>query len=341
MKKYLLFLSVLLMNLLLNVDKHALAQAKFYEGKTVRFVVGFPAGGGYDAYTRAIARHLGKHIPGNPSIVVDNMPGAGSMISANHTFKVAKADGLTIGHFIGGLFLQQLLGKPGIEFDSLKFEYVGVPAQDNFMIGLHKSTGITDVHAWIASKQVVKFGGVANGSGSDDIPNILKATLGLPIQLVSGYKGTADVRLAFNSGEVAGISNSWESTKSTWRKEIEGGDKRIILQATLKSHPDFPKIPVAYDMAKTDEAKRLIATVFRVHGPTVRPYALPPRTPKERVEILRKAFMDTMKDADFLAEAKRANLDINPDDGPTLEQNVKDIFKVDKALIAKLKDILK
>ena len=188
---------------------------------------------------------------------------------------------------------------------------------------------------------MVKFGGVANGSGSDDIPNILKATLGLPIQLVSGYKGTADVRLAFNSGEVQGISNSWESTKSTWRKEIDSGDMRVILQATLKPHPDFAKLPVAYEMAKGDEAKRLIATVLRVHGPTVRPYALPPRTPKERVQILRKALMDTMKDPEFLAEAKKANLDINPDDGATLESNVKEILKLEPALIAKLKEILK
>ena len=319
----------------------ALAQGNFYEGKTVRFVVGFPAGGGYDAYTRAIARHMGKHIPGNPTMVVDNMPGAGSMISANHTFKVAKPDGLTIGHFIGGLFLQQLLGKPGIEFDSLKFEYVGVPAQDNFVIGVHKSTGITDVEKWLASKQVIKFGGVASGSGSDDIPNVLKATIGLPLQLVSGYKGTADVRLAFNSGEVAGISNSWESTKSTWRKEIESGDMRIVLQATLKPHPEFPKLPMALNLAQSDEAKRLIATVARVHGATVRPYVLPPGTPKDRVQILRKAFMDSMKDPDFLAEAKKASLDINPDDGAALEQNVKEIFKLEPDLIAKLKDILK
>ena len=341
MGKIFVLIAIFLGTLVPGTADRLFAQGNFYEGKTVRFIVGFTAGGGYDAYTRAIARHMGKHIPGNPTMVVDNMPGAGSMISANYTFKVAKPDGLTIGHFIGGLFLQQLLGKPGIEFDSAKFEYVGVPAQDNFMFGVHKSTGLTDVNMWLATKQVVKFGGVANGSGSDDIPNILKATLGLPIQLVSGYKGTADVRLAFNSGEVQGISNSWESSKSTWRKEIDSGDKRIILQATLKSHPDFPKIPVAYDMAKGDEAKRLIATVLRVHGPTVRPYALPPRTPKDRVAILRKAFMDTMKDPDFLAEAKKANLDINPEDGATLENNVKEILKLEPALIAKLKEILK
>jgi Uncharacterized protein conserved in bacteria len=216
------------------------AQGNFYEGKTIRLIVGFTAGGGYDAYTRTIGRHMGKHISGNPAIIVENMPGAGSMISANYIYKAAKPDGLTIGHFIGGLFLQQLLGKPGIEFDAAKFNYVGVPAQDNFVLGIAKSTGIVDVDSWLASKQIIKFGGVASGSGSDDIPNILKATIGLPIQLVSGYKGTADVRLAFNSGEVSGLSNSWESTKSTWRKELETGELKLVLQATLKPHPEFP-----------------------------------------------------------------------------------------------------
>ena len=317
------------------------AQSNFFEGKTIRLIVGFTAGGGYDAYTRTIGRHMGKHISGNPAIIVENMPGAGSMISANYIYKVAKPDGLTIGHFIGGLFLQQLLGKPGIEFDAAKFNYVGVPAQDNFVLGIAKSTGIADVDSWLASKQVIKFGGVASGSGSDDIPNILKATIGLPIQLVSGYKGTADVRLAFNSGEVSGLSNSWESTKSTWRKELETGELKLVLQATLKPHPEFPKLPMALNYAKTEEAKRLISTVARVHGPTVRPYVLPPSTPKDRVQTIRIAFMDTMTDPEFLAEAKKVNLDINADDGAALEQNVKEILKLDPALIAKLKEVLK
>ena len=341
MKKFMMSVALVILSAVVSGSEPTWAQTNFYEGKTIRMIVGFTAGGGYDAYTRTIGRHMGKHIPGNPAILVENMPGAGSMISANYTFKAARPDGLTIGHFIGGLFLQQLLGKPGIEFDAGKFQYVGVPGQDNFVIGVAKSAGITDVESWMASKQVVKFGGVASGSGSDDVPNILKATLGLPIQLVSGYKGTADVRLAFNSGEVAGLSNSWESTKSTWRKELESGDLKLVLQATLKPHPEFPKLPMALGYAKTDEAKTLISTVARVHGPTVRPYVLPPNTPKDRVQIIRKAFMDTMKDPEFLAEAKKANLDINPDDGATLEQNVKEILKLEPALIAKLKEILK
>ena len=226
------------------------AQSNFYEGKSIRIIVGFTAGGGYDAYTRTLSRHMGKYIPGNPVMLVENMPGAGSMISANHIYKIARPDGLTIGHFIGGLFLQQILGKPGIEFDANRFQYIGVPAQDNFVIGVHKSIGITDLDSWLASKQIIKFGGVASGSGSDDVPNILKATIGLPVQLVSGYKGTADVRLAFNSGEIAGLSNSWESTKSTWRKELESGELKLILQATLKPHPEHAKLPMALNYAK-------------------------------------------------------------------------------------------
>ena len=336
-----ILVSTLLFNLLLGVAGRAAAQSDFYQGKTIRFIVGFPAGGGYDLYTRTIARHMGKHIPGHPTMAVENMSGAGSMISANHVFKVAKADGLIIGHFIGGLFLQQILGKPGIEFDAAQFEFIGAPAQDNFIIGVHKSTGISDLEKWLATKQVVKFGGVASGSGSDDVPNILKATIGLPLQLVSGYKGTADVRLAFNSGEVAGLSNSWESTKSTWRKELDSGELIPVLQATIKPHPELTKLPMALNFAKTEEAKKLISTVARVHGPSVRPYVLPPKTPKDRLQILRKAFIDTMKDPEFLAEAKKANLDINPDDGATLESNVKEILKLEPALIAKLKEILK
>ncbi|HYY26006.1 MAG TPA: tripartite tricarboxylate transporter substrate-binding protein [Candidatus Udaeobacter sp.] len=324
-----------------GIVEHAFAQANYYEGKTVRFIVGFSAGGGYDAYTRTIARHMGKHVPGSPVFVVDNMAGAGSLIAANYVYKAAKPDGLTIGHFIGGLFLQQLLGKAGVEFDSLKFEYIGVPAQDHFILGIAKSAGITDPDKWIASKQVVKFGGVATGSGTDDFPNLLKATIGLPIQMVSGYKGTADIRLAFNSGEIAGVSNSWESTKSTWKKELEIGDLIPILAATSKPHPELPKLPLAISFAKTDEAKKLIQTVERVHGASVRPYVVTPGTPKERVQILRKAFMDTMKDPAFLAEAQKANLDINADGGAGLEQNVRDIFKLEPALIAKLKEVLK
>jgi tripartite-type tricarboxylate transporter receptor subunit TctC len=269
------------------------------------------------------------------------MSGAGSLILANHIYKVAKPDGLTIGHFIGGLFLQQLLGKPGIEFDARRFEYIGVPAQDEFVIGLSKASGITSAEQWMAAKTPIKLGGVASGSGTDDLPNILKATLGLPIQLVSGYKGTADIRLAFNNGEVQGLSNSWQSFRATWRNELATGERMIVLQETLTPHPEFPQVPLALNFAKTEEAKQLIRAVVQIHGPTVRPLVLSPGTPKERVQILRKGLADALKDPELLAEAKKANLELNPLEGAELERRIKEIFALDPSLIEKLKEILK
>jgi tripartite-type tricarboxylate transporter receptor subunit TctC len=317
------------------------AQDAFYRGKTVRIIVGASAGGGYDTYSRTIARHMGKHIDGNPAIVVDNMPGAGFLISANHMYRIAKPDGLTIGHFIGGLFLQQLLGKPGIEFDARKFEYMGVPAQDNYMLAVHKSTGITSIEQWLSSKTPVKLGGVGIGSATDDIPKVLAAAIGLPMQLVSGYKGTADVRLAFNSQEVLGVCNAWESFKATWRKELDAGEAVIVLQNTAKPHPEQPKLPQAINFAKTEEGQKLIRSLVHSVGPTARPYVLPPGTPKDRVQILRRAFIDTVKDPDFLADANKAKLDINPLDGAELEKNVREVFNLDPKLIPRAKEILK
>jgi len=319
----------------------ATAQESYYKGKTVRIIVGASAGGGYDTYSRTIARHIGKHIPGNPTFVVDNMPGAGFLISANYMYKIAKPDGLTIGHFIGGLFLQQLLEKPGIEFDARRFEYIGVPTQDNYALGISKAIGITSMDQWLSSKTVVKLGGVGVGSATDDIPKVLAATIGLPMQLVTGFKGTADVRLAFNSGEVQGVCNSLESFRATWRNELDSGNLVIVLQTVAKRHPEFPNVPLAIEYAKTDEAKRLVNALVHSVGPTARPYVLPPKTPKEQVVTLRNAFMQTMKDPEFLAEAAKAKLDINPLDGAELERDVREVFNLDKVLVPKAKEILK
>jgi tripartite-type tricarboxylate transporter receptor subunit TctC len=319
----------------------AFAQDPFYNAKTIRIIVGFSAGGGYDTYARLIARHMTRHIPGNPTIVVENMTGAGSLISANHLYKAAKPDGLTIGHFIGGLFIQQLLEKPGLEFDARKFEYIGVPTQDNYVTGLSKTSGITSMQQWLAAKNPLKIGGIAPGTATSDIPRLLIAAIELPAQVVDGYKGTADVRLAFNSGEVFGVTNAWESFKSTWRKEVDSGDVTIVVQHVSKRHPELPNIPLDVEFAKTPQARKLLEVGAHSLGPTARPFALPPGTPKARVQVLRKAFAETMKDSQFLAEAKKANLDINPADGAELEANVKKIFELEASLIARLKEIFK
>jgi tripartite-type tricarboxylate transporter receptor subunit TctC len=326
--------------LLFIPTRPASAQDAFFKGKTIRIVVGFSAGGGYDLYARAIARHMGNHIPGNPTIVVENMAGAASMISANHVYKVAKPDGLTIGHFIGGLFLQQILGRQGIEFDARKFEYLGVPIKDTYCIGLTKASGITSLESWLAAKNPVKIGGTAPGSATDDIPAVLQAALGLPLQVVSGYKGTAEIRLAADSGEVAGFSTGWESFKSTWRKSLDTGEAFIAVQAVAKPHPELPKVPLAINYAKTDEAKKLIQVGAHDPGTLARPFVLPPGTPKERVLILRKAFMDTFTDPEFLAEAKKSNLDIAPIGGEEIAKTVDNLFKIEAPVAERLKKIL-
>lgn len=335
------FLAVSVAALFSTRSNAVFGQETFYRGKTIRLIVGLAPGGGFDTYSRVIARHMGKHIPGNPTTVVENMPGAASLVAANYLYKVARPDGLTIGNFIGGLSFQQLLGLPGVEFDAPKFEFLGVPAQDNFMIGVAKSTGITSVEQWRASGTVIKIGGVAPGGGTDDIPKVLKATLGLPLQLVSGYKGTGPVRLAFNAGEVQGACNSWESFKSTWRAEMDKGDVVLLIQANLKPHPEVPNVPWAVDLAKSDDAKKMILTSARVNGVLNRFYALPPGTPKDRVGILRKAFMETMKDPEFLADTQKAKLDLDPIEGTEIEKQVRELFKLEPALVAKMKDILK
>jgi tripartite-type tricarboxylate transporter receptor subunit TctC len=313
----------------------------FYKGKTIRIVVGFSAGGGFDTYARAIARHMAKHIPGDPAIVVENMTGAGSLIAANHVYKVAKPDGLTIGHFIGGLFLGQVLGQKGIEFDARKFEFIGAPITDHVVCALTKASGITSVEKWMASKTPVKMGGIAPGTSTpDNATRIFKVALGLPIQLVTGYKGTADVRLAAEGGEIAGGCWGWDSVKVTWRKALETGDAVVVLQANRKNHPDLQQIPQAIKLAKTEEGRRMIEVGIHSDSDIVRTYTLPPGTPKDRVQVLRKAFEDTLKDPEFLAEAKKSNLTVDPVSVDQIEKDVAGLFKLDPGLTNKLKDIL-
>jgi tripartite-type tricarboxylate transporter receptor subunit TctC len=317
------------------------AQDSFYSGKTIRIVVGFAAGGGFDTYARAISRHMGNHIPGNPTIIVENMAGAGSLIAANHVYKVAKPDGLTIGHFGGGLFMQQLKGGPGIEFDAQKFEFLGVPVQDTRACALTKASGITSMEQWIASKTPVKIGGTAPGDLVHDAPKILQAALSLPVQVVSGYKGTADIRLASESNELSGGCWGWDSIKATWAKALASGDAILVVQMVSKPHRDLPKVPLAISFAKTEEARQLIETGVTVPAITNRPYVVPPSTPRDRVQLLRKAFMDTMKDPAFLADAKKSKLDIDPIEGEEVQRMVAGIFKLPPAMVGKLKEALK
>ena len=313
----------------------------FYKGKTIRFVVGLAPGGGYDLSARTIGRHMGKHIPGEPAIVVENMTGAGSLIAANHVYKVAKPDGLTIGHVIGGLFLGQVLGQKGIEFDARKFEFIGAPITDHVVCAMTKASGVTSVEKWMASKTPVKMGGIAPGTSTpDNATRIFKVALGLPIQLVTGYKGTADVRLAAESGEIAGGCWGWDSVSVTWRKALDSGDAVVVLQANRKTHPDLPQVPQAIKLAKNDEGRRMIDVGVHSDSDIIRTYTLPPGTPKDRVQLLRKAFESTLKDPEFLADAKKSRLNVDPVSPEAIEKDIANLFKLDPSLISKFKEIL-
>jgi tripartite-type tricarboxylate transporter receptor subunit TctC len=313
---------------------------EFYKGKTVRIVVGYAPGGGYDFYARIIARHMGKHIPGNPSFIVENMPGAGSLVSANHLYKLAKADGLTIGHFNGSLFQLKALGQKEIEFDSTKFEYIGSVAKVEVVCGFSKASGIDSVEKWLAAKTTPRLGATAPGTGGHDVSRVLNATLGVPMQLVLGYKSTGDMRVAMERGELNGLCTGWESFKSLWKQQLESGDLMMVLQALPKPHADLPNVPVAISLAKTEEARELIQV--GIHNVTAisRPFILSPRTPRERTELLRKAFMATINDPELRADAEKSNLDLSPLSGEELEKTVNSLFKVNPALLAKLKQII-
>jgi tripartite-type tricarboxylate transporter receptor subunit TctC len=312
----------------------------FFAGKTVRIVVGLAPGGGFDTYARLLARHLGRHIPGNPAIIVENMTGAGGLISANHLYRVAKPDGLSLAHFPGTLLLGQVLAQPGIEFDARRFEYIGATVKEEVVCSMTRASSITSVEQWMTARTPVKIGAVAPGAPTDNSPRILKAALGLPIQVVTGYKGTAEIRLAAESGEVAGACWAWESMRATWRRALEAGDAIPIVQVTSKPLADLPRVPLAASLAKTDEARRLIQVGIQDGSAYSRPFVAPPGTPKDRVQALRKAFQATLSDPALKAEADRAQLTIDPVSGEELERLIAGLFSLDPPFVDKLKSIL-
>jgi tripartite-type tricarboxylate transporter receptor subunit TctC len=317
----------------------AAADENFYRGKTVRIIVGFAAGGGFDAYARVLARHMGRHIPGNPSIIVDNMTGAGSRVAANSLFKVAP-DGLVIGNFIGSLVLQQIMGDKGIEFDARKFEWLGAPVQDENVCALTKASGINSLDDWFAGKKPVKLGGEAPGANDSDVPRVLKAALGLPVQLIEGFKGTSNIRVAAEAGEIDGGCWTWASIRTTWANGLESGMVKAIIQINAKKAEDIPNVPNAIDFAKTPDARTLIEAGIHASSAILRAYALPPGTPKSRVDILRNGFNATMKDPELLAEMKKSKLEINPLTGSEMDGIVKTLFKMDAKSVAKIRDVL-
>ena len=313
---------------------------EFYKDKTLTFVVGFSAGGGFDTYTRLIARHIGKHIPGNPTVVVENRTGAGSLIAANYIYNQAPHDGTVIGNWIGPLVLQQVLGNKAAKFDGREFGWLGVPTPDSGVCALTEASGIKTMDDWFKSKRPIKIGGTAPGSTTDDVPRLVQAALGLPMKLVEGYKGTAKVRLAAESGEIDGGCWAWESIKPTWAKGLQSGEVHIVLQTTEKSHPELKNVPLAIQYAKSDEARALLNIANGPYSQGARPYSVPPGVPQDRLQLLQKAFMETLRDPDLLKEAKKSKMDIDPVDGPTVAKMMAGLYELSPAFKSKLTKLL-
>ena len=311
----------------------------FYKGKTIHFIVAYSAGGSFDLYTRVIARHISKYIPGNPTTVVDNMTGAGGIIVANHLYNRAKPDGLTVGAWASPLVLQHVLGNEAILFDGRKFGYLGVPSPYDTGCYFGRDSGINTMEDWFAAKRTIKISSIGPGTSTSDVPKLLKVALRLPLEVIDGYKGGAEARLAVVSGEVDAFCGSWQATKTVWRSELEARKVHQVVQASLKPHPELKSIPLAINYAKTEEARLFLKIADNAHGYQF-PYSVPPGTPPDRLQILQKAFMDVLKDSELLAEAKKGDLEIDPIDGPTLAKIFAGLYELDSGTTAKLKEIL-
>ncbi len=311
----------------------------FYRDKTLTFIVGYSAGGSFDTYTRLIARHFAKHLPGHPAAIVQNMPGAGGIILANHLANRAKPDGLTIGAIAAPLVLQNAMGVEATKFDGRTLGWLGVPSPYHTVCTLSAASGVKTAEEWFAAKRPLKIAAIGAGTSTADVPKLAKAALGLPMQVIEGYKGGAEARLAVETGEVDGYCGSWQSVKTVWRSAFESGTVRPVLQLTLATHPDLKAVPLAIGYAKSPEARVLLEIADHAHRGQF-PYALPPGTPPDRLRVLQDAFQQTLRDPELLAEAEKAKLEIDPIDGPTTAKSFAALYGLDPAMQARLKEIL-
>jgi tripartite-type tricarboxylate transporter receptor subunit TctC len=334
------FLLPILISVTLVTAAPAASVEDFYKGKNIQFIVGGSAGGGYDTYTRLIARYFAQYVPGKPSIVVQNMPGAAMLIAANYTFNSAPRDGTVIGHWSGPLILQHMMGNPAVQFDGRKFGWLGMPTSDALVCILTDRSGIKTAEEWRKAKTRVKLGAIGPGTSGTDDTKLLAAATDFPLQLVEGYKGTADIRIAAETGEVDGTcAFGWQSAKVTWANALRAGQVHVVLQTMIEPHPELKNVPLAIEFAKTEEGKKLLRIAADLYGKQ-RLYSLPPQVPEERVRALQKAFVETLKDPKLLAEAEKAKLEVDPVDGPGIEKMVKGLYEIEPAVVNQVKQLL-
>ncbi|HXF53902.1 MAG TPA: tripartite tricarboxylate transporter substrate-binding protein [Hyphomicrobiaceae bacterium] len=306
---------------------------EFYKGKTIELVIGYSPGGGYDTYARLIARHLGNHIPGKPSIVPKNMPGAGSRAAAQYVYNVAPKDGTVLATVDQSMAVQQAMGDPSIKFDTNKFIYIGNPASENNTIVTWHTSGIKTIED--AKKQEVPMGSTGSNTSSQYVL-ALNALAGTKFKVIAGYPGGNDINLAMEKGEVAGRgSNSWGSWKATRPQWLAEKKINILAQVGLKKTADLPDVPLLMDLVSSEEDR---AAMRLLSSPTTigRPIFTTPGVPEERVKALRAAFDQMIKDPAFLEEANKLKLDIDPVSGEELQRIVADIVATPKPIAERL-----
>jgi tripartite-type tricarboxylate transporter receptor subunit TctC len=328
--KFCLFLCIPLGLILLVTNYQPVLAQDFYKDKTIRFIVGQAAGGGYDTYTRLIARYIGKHIPGNPTSVVENMTGAGSLVAANYVYGNAKPDGLTVANWNSAFVLNQALGDPNVHFDARKFGWIGAPSKGIPVCVVMGFAGVKTFEDILKSGKTLKMGGTAPGSHSVDLPLMLNKMLGTKFNVVSGYQGTAQVRLAMQRREVDGDCTNWESVIATRRDLVDAkGDDRLLpfLIHTRLEDPEVKNLPLFTDVLK-DEVNVATYKAYMSQMEYQRPLTITPGTPKERLEILRRAFKETLADPEFQAQANKSKLDITYVSGEEIDRIVAEVLSI-------------
>jgi tripartite-type tricarboxylate transporter receptor subunit TctC len=306
--------------------------AAFYAGRSVELDIGYSVGGGYDLYGRLLARHLGRHIPGNPTIVPKNMEGAGSLRLANYLYMAAPRDGTVIGTVARGIAFDPLLNESGAQYDATKLSWLGSANNEVAVCVALKSAGVTSFDQLYSRSLTIGSTGIADDTYQ--FPAVVNAVLGTKFKIVTGYPGGNDVSLAIERGEVDGRCGwSWSSlitTRPAWLAEKKIS---VLVQMSLAKHPDLQDVPLIMDMAKTDEEREIFKLIFsrQIMG---RPFLAPP-LPPERLAVLRKAFDDTMTDKQFLADAAQNNIEINPVPGTQIQAMIKEGYDTPPDVVKK------
>jgi len=302
----------------------------FYKGKVVRFVVGFPPGGGYDLSSRTVGRHMGKYIPGNPTIVVENMTGAGSLIAANYTYNSAKPDGIFVGIWNGGFVLRQALGDKAVRFDARKLGWIGAPTKGTPFCSIMAHTGLKSLKEVISANRELKMGSPGPGSTYDDLPQILNRTLGTKFKVISGYEGTSTILVAMRRKEIDGGCWTWESARTTARLMLDAkADEKLIpfLIHSQEPDPEVKELPLIPEVIKGKDNLSAYRTWVGTYE-FQRPFSVPPGTPKERLELLRKAFAATMKDPEFIAEAEKSKQEVTYVSAQEIDKHVNQVLGI-------------